>query len=249
MPVTARNTTTFMDPEKVTYPEVSFRSSDPSLAVVDENGTVKALPAGVGKTVYITAITTNGMKAVIPLKITEGDQQEPGSDQPGKGGDEGDQKDSQKQDPKPKAKGTKIDSDACKARFVVISKEGEKPAVMYTMPMDRSVKTISIPESIEYEGVTYAVTEIRKKAFLGCKNATKIVIPKSVEKLGTKLFGGCVKLKSIVFKTTKLKSSSVASLAFRVVPKNVKIKVPKKKKKAYKSFFPKKGLRKGIRIV
>jgi hypothetical protein len=232
------------DPETVTNPQVTFRSSDTSWAVVDENGVVKALPAGVGKTVYITAVTSNSMKAVIGLKITE-DDPKPGPDQQGAAGDDG--KKEQKQEPQPKEKGAKIVSEKYGAEFVVVSGKGETPAVAYKRSTDKKAKKIKVPETIEEEGITYTVTQIGSKAFTVSKAVTKIVIPKSVKKIGKQAFRGLPKLKKIFVKTTKLTGKTVAAKAFAGVGEKVIVKVPKAKKKAYQKLFQRKGLRGSVK--
>jgi len=73
---------------------------------------------------------------------------------------------------------------------------------------------IIIPDTVQYEGISYPVTEIggyafcydrgvtsisipntvkeiRVNAFLDCKGLEKLTIPKSVTKMGVDLFGGC----------------------------------------------------------
>ena len=71
---------------------------------------------------------------------------------------------------------------------------------------------------------------------------------KNVTKIGAKAFYGCKKLKNITIKTTKLKSKTVGSKAFKGTPKNAKVKVPKKSLKAYKKFLYKKGIHKKATI-
>ena len=50
---------------------------------------------------------------------------------------------------------------------------------------------VVIPESIEYEGVAYAVTSIGKNAFWYCYGLTSVTIPNSVTSIGSRAFRDC----------------------------------------------------------
>ena len=54
--------------------------------------------------------------------------------------------------------------------------------------------TVVIPESVEYEGVTYAVTSIMGNAFYICYGLTSVTIPNSVTSIGYGAFYGCNKI-------------------------------------------------------
>ena len=56
---------------------------------------------------------------------------------------------------------------------------------------------ITIPESVEYEGVTYSVTKIGYSAFANCASLTSVMIPSSVTIIGQLAFDGCSSLTSI----------------------------------------------------
>lgn len=56
---------------------------------------------------------------------------------------------------------------------------------------------VVIPESVEYEGKTYSVTEVDDYAFSSCKNLTSITIPASVIFIGNDAFRNCTGLKSV----------------------------------------------------
>ena len=55
---------------------------------------------------------------------------------------------------------------------------------------------LAFPETIDYKGNTYPVTEIGKKACKNCKYLTKIILPETIEKIGRQAFSGCEKLHS-----------------------------------------------------
>lgn len=88
------------------------------------------------------------------------------------------------------------------------------------------------------------VSSIGTKAFYKCSKIKKIVIPSKVNKIGKSAFQGCRSLKNINIKTSKLTKKKVGNKAFKGVPKTAKVKVPKRVKKAYKKWLPKKGIAK-----
>lgn len=129
---------------------------------------------------------------------------------------------------------------------------------------NKSAKKITVPSAITMQGVTYKVTKIDNNAFAGSKKLTKvtipasvteigtsafknctkltgITIPKNVKKIGKNAFAGCKKLKKITVRSGKIKT--IGKKAFKGVSKKTVIKVPKKKKVAYKKLFKKSGFK------
>lgn len=93
------------------------------------------------------------------------------------------------------------------------------------------------------------VTSIGNKAFSKCPKLKSVTIPAKVTKLGTSLFVGDKGLKTIVIKSKNLTDRSIKKNAFKGVGQKVVVKVPKRKLKAYKKLFVKKGLSKKVKIV
>ena len=56
---------------------------------------------------------------------------------------------------------------------------------------------ITIPESVEYEGITYSVTSIGGYAFYYCTGLKSVTIPNSVITIGESAFDGCKNLSSV----------------------------------------------------
>ena len=52
--------------------------------------------------------------------------------------------------------------------------------------------SITIPESVEYNGTTCSVTSIGGSAFYGCSGLTSITIPNSVTSIGSDAFYNCI---------------------------------------------------------
>jgi len=92
------------------------------------------------------------------------------------------------------------------------------------------------------------VKTIGKSTFEGCKALKTITIGKSVTKIGSKAFYGCSKTKTLTIKSSKLTTKKIGSKAFTKTPKSMTVKVPKKKFKAYKSMFIKRGVNKKARF-
>lgn len=108
--------------------------------------------------------------------------------------------------------------------------------------------SITIKPAVVIGGVSFRITEIGAKAFTGNSKLKRAVIGQNIEKIGAKAFFRCKNLKSIQIKTQKLKAKNVGKKAFaKTSPKSV-IKVPKKKKTAYRKFLYKKGVLKSAGI-
>ena len=57
--------------------------------------------------------------------------------------------------------------------------------------------SVSIPESVTYNGTTYSVTSIGNDAFYDCDGLTSVTIPNSVTSIGSSAFSGCSSITSI----------------------------------------------------
>ena len=132
--------------------------------------------------------------------------------------------------------------------YKVSDNTSETPTVEYMGSSDKKAKTVTVPDTVVIEGQTYKVTKVDASAFSKNTNVTKIIIGKNVTTFGKNVFKKCKKVKTIIFKTTKLTDKSVAKGAFKGVTKKTVIKVPKKKYAAYKKLFRKKGLSKKVKI-
>lgn len=60
-----------------------------------------------------------------------------------------------------------------------------------------NTESVSIPESVTYNGKTYAVTGIRNDAFRNYGNLVSLIIPKSITSIGESAFCNCSSLTSI----------------------------------------------------
>ena len=123
-----------------------------------------------------------------------------------------------------------------------------KKNVTYIAPVTIKAKTITIPATIKINGEIYKVTKIDKNAFKGNKKVTKIVVGSNIQSIGNYAFSGCKKLKTIIIQSKKLTTKTVSKKAFKGIARKVVVKVPKKKRTAYKKLLKKKGLSSKNRI-
>ena len=130
---------------------------------------------------------------------------------------------------------------------------------------------ILVPDTVDFDSVTYKVTAISASAFKNCKKASGATIGKNVETIGDSAFAGCSKLKKAAIKSSKLKTigkktfmnckalkniiikskvlNKVGKNAWKGIHKNAKIKVPAKKLKAYAKILSNKGQGKKVQII
>lgn len=150
------------------------------------------------------------------------------------------------QDIKVPAKGTKLTAKG--ASYQVTSAAEKNPTVVYKGSKKQKA-SVTIPDTVTIDKVTYKVTSIAANAFKNNKKLKKVVIGKNVTKIGKKAFYGCSKLKKITVKTTKLNKKNVGSQAFKGIHKKAAFKVPKKKISSYRKVFRARGAAKTIKVT
>ncbi|MGN0153848.1 MAG: leucine-rich repeat protein [Lachnospiraceae bacterium] len=129
------------------------------------------------------------------------------------------------------------------ANVTVTSDQEGNPTVEYTAVANKKAKTVTIPDSVTVDGITYKVTSVSAKAFAGCKKATKITIGANVTSIGKNAFKECKAVKTITIKSTKLAKNAFAKAGVKKLSKKVTIKVPKSCKKNYKKQLEKAGFK------
>ena len=150
------------------------------------------------------------------------------------------------QDIKVPAKGTKLTAKG--ASYQVTSAAEKNPTVVYKGSKKQKA-SVTIPDTVTIDKVTYKVTSIAANAFKNNKKLKKVVIGKNVTKIGKKAFYGCSKLKKITVKTTKLTKKNVGSQAFKGIHKKATFKVSKKKISSYRKIFKARGAAKTIKVT
>lgn len=119
--------------------------------------------------------------------------------------------------------------------------------VTFVKPKKKTNRSFTVPATAQKGKYTFKVTAVSKNAFKKNTKLTKVTVGKNVTTIGASAFAGDGKLKSIVIKSTSLKS--VGSKAFKGINAKCKIKVPKKKLTAYKKKLRNKGQKSSVKIT
>ena len=98
-------------------------------------------------------------------------------------------------------------------------------------------KTVTIPNAITVDGISYKVAEVGANAFKNNKKVKKVTIGANVVKVANKAFNKCPSLRNVIIKTTLLTKKTANKKCFSKVHKKMVIKVPKKVKKTYVKIF------------
>lgn len=98
-------------------------------------------------------------------------------------------------------------------------------------------KTVTIPNTITADGISYKVAEVGANAFKNNKKVKKVTIGANVVKIANKAFNKCPSLRNVIIKTTLLTKKTASKKCFSKVHKKMVIKVPKKVKKSYVKIF------------
>lgn len=122
----------------------------------------------------------------------------------------------------------------------------DKNTVEFAKPVSNKKTSITIPATITYSGKKYTVVSMAKNCLKNNKKLKKVTIGSNVEKIGANALSGDAKCKSIVIKSSRLKS--VGKNAFKGINKKAAIKVPKKMLSKYKKLLKKKGQKSTVKI-
>ena len=125
--------------------------------------------------------------------------------------------------------------------YTIISEKWK--TVQYEFLSEKSYAVAEIPATVELKGKKYSVTQIAANALANSDRIKKAVIGKNITKIGKKAFYNCKNLKSITIKSELLKKSSIGSNAFKGLPSDAVVTVPKEKLSTYKSILKSKGLK------
>ena len=239
--------------QMVDFPEIEVLSEHPEVAVVDAGNKIRFISAG---TANILVRPKYNPEAVLTYVFTVAEEATVNDEETSQKPEDVTTEDT---DTSENIDITNTDTDINDKTDVVVATKWTDPVtgffyeinttndteVTLVFVNDKSAKRkVTIPATVTMSGKTYKVTAIGKNAFKGCKNLKTVVIGKNVTKIGEKAFYGCKKIKTITIKTSRLKSKAIGKKAFSKTPKNMSIKVPKKKFKAYKSLLIKSGVNK-----
>jgi len=79
------------------------------------------------------------------------------------------------------AEGTNITVGALKCELMVLPYDGETPKVTYVKSKDTKSDTITVPDTVTVDGITYKVAGIADSAFSDCTSVKEVVLPASLE--------------------------------------------------------------------
>ena len=112
----------------------------------------------------------------------------------------------------------------------------------------RSIRSLTIPSTVQANGREYPVTTIDKRACRGLTSLEKVTIGSRVKKIGKEAFAGCTRMKKIHVKTSQLTDEKMGEDVFDGIPKDAVVTCPEAQEKAYKSLFRSRGLSKKVKF-
>ena len=115
--------------------------------------------------------------------------------------------------------------------------------VQYEGLSEKAYTVADIPDTVELKGKSYHVTQIKDSALVNSSKIKRVSIGENVKKIGKKVFYNCKNLKSITIKSELLKKNSIGANAFKGLPSDAVLTVPKEKLSTYKSILKSKGLK------
>lgn len=127
-----------------------------------------------------------------------------------------------------------------KSAIYEVTDESDTPTVELVTIEKKNLKSVSVPATVKYKGVTYKVTGIAKSAFKNNKKIASLTVGSNVTYIGSYAFYKNSKLKKITIKSLKLEN--VQKKAFWGLSKKVTVKLPASKKENYKKLLKNAGL-------
>ena len=147
--------------------------------------------------------------------------------------------------------GKTYEVDGMKHKVTKVAKGKASGAV--TLVRAKNAKKVVVPAKVKLpDGRTYDVTVIAKNAFSNLNKVATVIVGANVKKIQRSAFFKTPALRKLVVKSNKLKKKASVKGAFlgpKAKTKKLKVKVPKKLKKAYKKSFSKKNLKTSKRVA
>ena len=137
--------------------------------------------------------------------------------------------------------GDSVTDSASKATYKVTQADAATKTVAFVSPTGQS-KTVTIPNTIVINGITYQVTSIEAGAFKNNKTLSTIKMGSNIKTIGNNAFYGCSKLKKV---TVSKNLAQIGSKAFYKCTSLTSITIPAKVSKiGSKAFYGCKKLKK-----
>lgn len=132
------------------------------------------------------------------------------------------------------------------ANYRVTTSDPQDPRVRYVSNSNTAATSITIPNTVTYEGVTYKVTRIDSSAFASNASLTSVTIGSNVIAIGSKAFYKCKKLVKVKIKSKQI--STIGSKAFYGIKNNALFYAYRSKLTSYQSKIKKSGINTTIRL-
>ncbi len=101
----------------------------------------------------------------------------------------------------------------------------------------KKLTSVKLPATVKFNGMTFQVTAVNKKAFRNQVKLKSVTVGKNVKTIGANAFQGDKKLAKIKFSGTAIKS--IGTNAFKGIKKNAVFQVKKSKKSYYNKLLKK----------
>ncbi|MCM1498688.1 MAG: leucine-rich repeat domain-containing protein [Clostridium sp.] len=88
----------------------------------------------------------------------------------------------------PLAAGTAVTIGELKCELTVLPYDGKTPKATYVKSNDTKSDSITVPDEVTVDGITYKVAGIADGAFAGCTSVEEVVLPASLETIGENAF-------------------------------------------------------------
>ena len=131
-------------------------------------------------------------------------------------------------------KGKELTDSKTGAVYMVTDAETKGGTVEYMKPLSNGISNISIPSTVEIDGISYKVTSIAADAFKNNKKLKKIKIGSNVTIIGKNSFSGCSKLETLTIGNNLV---SIGDNAFYNCTSLKTVTIPAKVKKIGKQAF------------
>jgi len=125
-------------------------------------------------------------------------------------------------------------TDAAGTAYKVTTSDAKNGTVTFTKPKSNVSGSVTVPDTVTMDGITYKITAIEANAFKNNKKITKVNIGKNVTSIGKNAFSGCKKLKTV---TLGAEVATIDDKAFYKCESLTKITIPAKASKIGKSAF------------
>lgn len=216
---------------------VTFRSSNPSVAAVNEMGAVTATGIGTASikaefgdnqsvTCQVT-VSENPKKTETPGSETETPATETPDSEPKtpSAPDKPETPDSSSTRPSPKIPSVGTVKELNGVRYTVTKSAANGGTAEATKIISKNRK-ITIASEIKISGFSFQVTSIQKNAARNNKKISTLIIGKHVTSIGANSFSRCKNLKNLTLKGTK--AIKIQTKAFSGTSAKIKVTVPKK---------------------